>query len=313
MTTLLTCSAGGHLKQLLQLLPRFNLDDDVMWMTFDTALSRSLLANFEVQMVDYVAPREVGALFRVGRQVNRICRERKIDRVISTGAGLALSGFLPVLARGGKCHYIESATRVATPSMTGSIVDKIPGIRRYAQYPTWAARKWMYAGSVLDGFERRSVESPVDVTKIVVTVGTTESYGFRRLIERVATIAGPEVEVLWQTGATDVTGLDIDARESVPAGELKQAISEADVVISHCGTGSVLTALECGKTPVLVPRLARFDEHYDDHQLQLAGEIGRRNLGVVGDASELNWDDVVSAASTQVDTVAVPPPFQLAE
>jgi UDP-N-acetylglucosamine transferase subunit ALG13 len=55
-------------------------------------------------------------------------------------------------------------------------------------------------------------------------------------------------------------------------------VVRADVVISHSGVGSAIRVLELGKTPILVPREARFDEHVDDHQGQICEHLGRRGL-----------------------------------
>ncbi|MBC7550376.1 MAG: hypothetical protein H7269_05680 [Cellulomonas sp.] len=66
----------------------------------------------------------------------------------------------------------------------------------------------------------------------------------------------------------------------MPADQLALAISEADVVICHAGTGAALTALEHGHRPVLVPRRAVHHERVDDHQLQIAHELNRRGLAV---------------------------------
>ena len=44
----------------------------------------------------------------------------------------------------------------------------------------------------------------------------------------------------------------------------RAATAAADVVISHAGVGSALTALRCGKRPILVPREAARGEHVDD-------------------------------------------------
>ncbi len=43
-------------------------------------------------------------------------------------------------------------------------------------------------------------------------------------------------------------------------------------MVTHAGVGSIIVALSNGKRPVVVPRLKRFGEAVDDHQLQ----FGRR-------------------------------------
>jgi UDP-N-acetylglucosamine transferase subunit ALG13 len=41
-----------------------------------------------------------------------------------------------------------------------------------------------------------------------------------------------------------------------------------------------MTALGVGKTPVVIPRLARFHEHVDDHQLQITEAFAARGIVV---------------------------------
>ena len=120
----------------------------------------------------------------------------------------------------------------------------------------------------------------------------------------------PSAEVLWQTGATDVSGLGIDAVETLPAADLEQAIADADLVISHSGVGTSLTTLEHGKCPVLLPRRRDHGEHTDDHQRLIAQELGRRGLAVWADPDRLRAEDLVRA-SRLTARHAAPPPFLL--
>src|SRR5699024_1159224 len=62
----------------------------------------------------------------------------------------------------------------------------------------------------------------------------------------------------------------------------------ADIVISHAGTGSLVGALKKGKKVIAVPRLEKFGEHIDDHQLQVASVLAdEKYLLVVTQISEL--------------------------
>jgi UDP-N-acetylglucosamine transferase subunit ALG13 len=97
----------------------------------------------------------------------------------------------------------------------------------------------------------------------------------------------------------------------MPAAELEDAMREADVVVSHAGVGSALTALRCGKCPVLVPRSAALHEHVDDHQAQIAIELERRNLAVVNDADSLCLADLIRATSIHVTSSGVATPIVL--
>jgi UDP-N-acetylglucosamine transferase subunit ALG13 len=122
-----------------------------------------------------------------------------------------------------------------------------------------------------------------------------------------------DVEVLWQTGCTDVAGLAIDAQPVVPAADLATAIAAADVVVAHAGAGIALTVLEAGKIPILVPRRAAFQEHVDDHQGEIAGRLKELGLAFVADASDLTWERIVSATAARVQRAEQPALFRLDE
>lgn len=317
MTTALVCSGGGHLKQLSRLAPRMwlggsrLLDDEIVWVTFETGLSRSLLEGHDVCFVRYTKPRDYAGVLRLTLDAERLVRNRKVDRVVTTGANVALAFLLSTLTRRGDFHYIESAARTDAPSETGRVMAHAPGVHRYAQYP-WLDRRWRYAGSVFDSFRPGSPRQ-AKVQRVVVTAGTTDSFSFRRLFARAVRILPPGAEVLWQTGSTDVSGLRrINPRSHVPSTELAAAVADADVVISHAGAGSALTALELGRHPILVPRESAFNEHVDDHQQQIARELDRRGLALCCAVGQLDLQALQYAASRTVETVSEPLPFPLA-
>lgn len=315
MSVLLVCSGGGHLKQLSQLIDRTPFaDQDRLWVTFDTGLSRSLLAGQEVVYASYAAPRDMGGVARNAVLAAKVVGARRFDHAISTGANLAVD-FLPLARlRGTQCHYVESAARAEGPSLTGKIMERTPGVTTYTQYQHWAGPRWSYVGSVFDAYApgpRREVGA---VRSAVVTLGTNESYPFRRVLERLvalfAQIGVDPADVLWQTGTTDVQGLGIDGRASVEHDELRAAVAEADVVVTHSGTGSAVTALELGRMPLLVPRRVEHGEHIDDHQVQIAAELARRGLAVQCAVEDLDAAALLQAAGGS--TVGVPDPPALA-
>ena len=55
------------------------------------------------------------------------------------------------------------------------------------------------------------------------------------------------------------------------------------MVVTHAGVGSILVAGANGKRPVVVPRLRRFGEAVDDHQLALAQKLEEIGLVVLVD------------------------------
>jgi UDP-N-acetylglucosamine transferase subunit ALG13 len=312
MTTALVCTGGGHLKELWLLRDRLGIDlDDVIWVTFDTGLSRSLLRGQPWVPIPYVPPRDLGAVARLVPEARRIVRRHTIDRVITTGAQVAVAFLPPLVTKRLDYHFIESATRLTAPSVSARIASAWPATRLYSQSPRWQDRRWKYRGSVFDGWKPLATRRQAEVMRVVVTVGTMEKYGFRRLFERLSQIMPDDVTVLWQTGATDVSGLGIEGRVQVDAHELDQEMAAADVVVCHAGVGSTLQLLEAGRVPVVVPRLRRFGEHVDDHQVDLADTLEQLGLGVRADASEITWAQLVDAAGRSVERLREPPSFIL--
>lgn len=281
-----------------------------------------MLANRDVEFVPYVGVRNVPDVLRCIRYARRLMQRRKLTRAVSTGSGIAL-GYLPYLAaRGVECHYIESATRVSGPSLTGRVLQWVPGVRTYTQYQSWADERWGYAGSVFDGYESIAVPRKLErVVQVVVTVGAATQYPFRRLFDHLAPLLAPEgalaqvtglpVEVLWQTGDTPVDGLPIRATPVLPAAALGAALGKADIVISHAGTGSALATLNAGRYPILATRDSARGEQIDDHQHQLATELARRGLATHRDAQSITIDDMLASLDVSVRRTASPPPFEL--
>jgi UDP-N-acetylglucosamine--N-acetylmuramyl-(pentapeptide) pyrophosphoryl-undecaprenol N-acetylglucosamine transferase len=314
MSTLLVSSVGGHLAELHRLLPRLRgIEEERVWVTFDTPQSRSVLAGEDVRYVAYTGPRDFKNVLRHSLVAARMfAGTHQFSTVVSAGSGIALS-FLPIARlRGVSCHYIESATRSTGPSLTGRLLSRLAGISVYSQYRQWAQPPWRYAGSVFDAFspgpER---EGEVAITRAVVTLGTMEDYEFRALLERALAILPSGAEVLWQVGCTDAAGLPIDAHRQLPAHELHEAIERADVVIAHAGCGSSIDALSAGKKPLLVPRRGAFGENVDDHHALIAQELGQRGLAIARAVEQLSPADLQLAARGSVRSATRSAPFEL--
>jgi len=308
---LLVANPGGHLEELWSLQSRLNTSRDTRtWVTWDSPHSRALLKDEDCHFVDRARPRDVLAALRNARSAQRIMGGGRWSRVISTGSVMAVPFFVVARANGIACHYIESAARVAGPSLTGRVLEWVPGVHRYAQHKSWADRRtWSYAGSVFDAFipspSNTPARSPQAVERVVVTLGSN-SFDFRRLVEGILDVLPPGADVLWQTGATDVTGLGIQSCEALPADDLAAAMRKADLVIAHAGVGSALTALRSGHAPLLVPRRRHRGEHVDDHQVEIARHLVSRGIAVACDADMLNADIIAVAASMSVHPMIAP-------
>jgi UDP-N-acetylglucosamine transferase subunit ALG13 len=227
-----------------------------------------------------------------------ILHRHRPDRVISTGSNIALS-FLPLAVRmGASAVYVESATRATAPSLTGRLLTRVPGVQLLAQHHGLGPR-WRVGGSVFDGYRPVETAAARPIRRVVVLLGATGN-DFRALVERLLVTLPGDADVLWQTGLTDVSGLGIDARPWVAPTELAAALKAADLVISHCGVGSVLDALDAGKCPVVVARRSDHGGIVDDHQQQLASMLAARGLAVPATAATVDLPCFVDAAARTI-------------
>lgn len=302
---LLVAAAGGHLEELWQLRPRLEPDPgDVVWVTSDSPQARSLLRGEQRLFAPPARPRDAGAAIANLRFARHVLALGDWTDVVSTGPLVAVPFLALARAHGVRAHFVESLARVAAPSLSATILERIPGVRCYAQYDWWRRPSWLYRGSVLDGYGAAPAGHG-RLERVVVALGTS-CYGFGRLVRRLLAALPARCEVLWQTGSTDVRGLGLDARPFVREDELAAAMAEADLVIAHAGAGSALAAMRAGRAPLLVPRRAGHREHVDDHQAQIAAELARRGLATTCEADELDQELLQRAASGRVRSFAAP-------
>ena len=307
----MVASTGGHLTELWGLRHRLVAPgDDVTWVTFESPQAASVLAGERVVYVPEVAPRGYRALLSSVRPARRILEQTGAERVISTGAGVALS-FLPqARVRGLSCHYIESAARTQGPSATGRILQALRAAHLYTQQPAWARPPWSYGGSIFDGMDVAPRVRSGPVRRVLVSLGTSP-FSFSRLVRRLELVLPSEVEVVWQTGATAPEPLGGRVVRAMSHEQLVKQMAAADVVVAHAGVGSALTAMSVGHCPVLVPRRSRHDEHVDDHQQQIAQALAGRGLAVTVEADQLELTDLHRAAAAATVARQAAPRFHL--
>ena len=115
---------------------------------------------------------------------------------------------------------------------------------------------------------------------IFVTVGTNEA-PFDRLVEAVGLLPADE-EIVVQCGSSAVRPPNATVcHEFMLFDDLVAEMRRARVVVTHAGIGSIMSALASRKRPVVVPRLARYGEAVDDHQLPVARRLESSGLVIV--------------------------------
>jgi UDP-N-acetylglucosamine transferase subunit ALG13 len=109
---------------------------------------------------------------------------------------------------------------------------------------------------------------------IFVTVGT--QLPFERLIRAADEWAGnnPGMPVIAQIGLTEYRPVHMEVVNKLDPETYQRHFTQAKVVVSHVGMGTIISGIEAAKPLVLMPRLAKFGEHRNDHQLGTAKKFG---------------------------------------
>ncbi|MFJ5961874.1 glycosyltransferase [Pseudarthrobacter oxydans] len=277
----------------------WNVSTESLWVTFDSPQSRSLLEGKRVLYVPYVAPRDFRAVLTARRMIDRYVGQESFDRVVSTGAGLALSAFTSSRMRTVPKTYIESVSRTLGPSLTGRLVSLFNLAELYTQHKTWANQRWTYTPGVLDEFKTVS-NSPVDNSpRLFVTLGTIKPYRFDSMIDAVLASGLADDRTVWQVGETLREDLPGKVVAHMSAAEFKECVAQADTTITHAGVGTILQLLESGVCPVVIPRDPAKKEHVDGHQRFICDLLDAKGLGVIRDTTSLSRDDILKASAAR--------------
>lgn len=115
---------------------------------------------------------------------------------------------------------------------------------------------------------------------ILIVLGTQDN-SFHRLLEKVQELIDKNVikeKVIVQAGRTKFESKEMEIYSLMPYNKLEQIMKEADLVITHGGVGSIVMALKLGKKVIAIPRLSQFNEHVNDHQIQIVDSFDKQRF-----------------------------------
>lgn len=115
---------------------------------------------------------------------------------------------------------------------------------------------------------------------ILVTVGS-QKFQFNRLLKKIDELIEDGTikdEVFAQVGVSDYIPKNYKYVDFTTQDEFNRKIDEANLIITHAGTGVIVNAVKKGKKVIGIPRLAKYGEHVDDHQIQLIDEFKELNF-----------------------------------
>lgn len=112
---------------------------------------------------------------------------------------------------------------------------------------------------------------------ILVTLGTQDK-GFPRLLKQIdeeIKKGNIKEKVVVQAGCTKYESENMEIFDLIPSDEFDKLVARANLIITHGGAGSILTAIKNNKKVIAAARLKKYKEHTNDHQVQIVKEFAK--------------------------------------
>ena len=130
---------------------------------------------------------------------------------------------------------------------------------------------------------------------ILITLGTQDKK-FYRLLEAVQKQIDNKFikeKVVVQAGCScDFKSDDMEIFDLIPMDEFDSLIKKCDILITHGGVGSIITGLKNNKKVIAAPRLLKYKEHVNDHQLQIVENFNEEGY-IIGISDVLELEDAI--------------------
>lgn len=125
---------------------------------------------------------------------------------------------------------------------------------------------------------------------VLVLLGT-QNNSFYRLLEEIQKCIDDGTikdKVVVQAGSTKFESNNMEIFNLIEQNKFNELIEQANIIITHGGVGSIVTAVKLGKKVIAVPRLKKYGEHVNDHQIQIVETFSKQGfIKGIKDVSEL--------------------------
>ena len=273
-------SSGGHFSELIYIARKFKASADSVILTFNGSDTKAATLEFRIYYIKYVEPRKFLPLLRLMPSILRSMKNHEFNYIASTGAAIAIIGYLLSKIKRLPFYYVEIVARQTTLSLTAKILKLLGVGQIFVQSPFLKSAYNTYLEHPLSEYEViRSKASHVHgAIRILVAFGTIQGFNFNRGLDLVKSITNENDSIEWQVGFMNAGNLPGIKHERIDRADFLESIAKADVVICHGGIGVITDCLRSGKTPLVIPRRKSFGEHVDDHQVEIVNFLSKKGL-----------------------------------
>lgn len=130
---------------------------------------------------------------------------------------------------------------------------------------------------------------------ILVALGTQDKKFTRLLdmIDKQIEKGNINDEVIVQAGNTaNYTTKNMQVFSIIPIDEFDKLLKKCDVLITHGGVGTIMQAIKYNKKIIAIPRLKKYKEHTNDHQLQITNKFSKEGY-ILSCNSDIEFENIL--------------------
>ncbi len=138
---------------------------------------------------------------------------------------------------------------------------------------------------------------------ILLVVGTQEPFDrLVKAVDRWAALKG-NTDIFGQIANASYLPENFEYTRFIDPSEFNEKFKTASLIVGHAGMGTIIQALQFSKPIIVLPRLLKYHETRNDHQVSTAKSLGK--LGYVWDV--YNENELFDALDNRNSILPAPP------
>ena len=116
---------------------------------------------------------------------------------------------------------------------------------------------------------------------MIFVITGTQKFQFNRLLKEIDILKRNNKishDIFAQVGCSTYKPNTYNSGRFLEENVFKEKVFKADLIITHGGSAAITTSLKNNKKVIVVPRLKKFGEHVDDHQLEVVSKLKQEGL-----------------------------------
>jgi UDP-N-acetylglucosamine transferase subunit ALG13 len=134
--------------------------------------------------------------------------------------------------------------------------------------------------------------------KVFVTVGSQE-FQFNRLLKSIDDFLVTNKDFLFfgQIGSCTYLPKNFKFTSFISREDFCKRVSDADLIVTHAGTGAIIGALKKHKPVIAFARLSKYHEHVDNHQTEILATFIKKGY-ILGSTDTQDLGKLIILSST---------------